>query len=299
MENIIFDNNNKSLLNNIITTGKFPNLLLYGPPGTGKTTTIINLVKEYQTKYSVYNSEKIIHLNASDERGVDIIRNQIHTFINSTSLFHKGIKFIILDEIDYMTKLAQQSLKYLLQQYITHDVCFCLICNYISRIDECLLNEIMCIRFNQLPQNDVINLIQDICINENITISNEKIKNIYIQNNSDIRSILNYLQINQYSLDELTDETLFITDSFNILTIMIQDKDNIDLIYKYIMSLCTKHNIQITNIINKYFNYIIKQNNKYITPDFLNVIENIVHNEPNCDYKPYIYHIITQLYDLL
>ena len=56
----------------------------------------------------------MIHLNASDERGIEVIRNQIYQFVNSKNLFTKGLKFVILDEVDYMTKTAQQALRYLL-----------------------------------------------------------------------------------------------------------------------------------------------------------------------------------------
>ena len=155
---IVLDPLNKKILNNIIETSYFPNLLFYGPPGTGKTTTIINLVNAYQEKYNQKNKGLMIHLNASDERGIDIIRNQINSFVNSSGLFSKGAKFVILDEVDYMTKNAQQALKYLLQEH-TPNVRFCLICNYISRIDESLQNEFMRLRFNQLPELDIIEFI--------------------------------------------------------------------------------------------------------------------------------------------
>ena len=114
-ENIVLDPLNKKILTNIINTSYFPNLLFYGPPGTGKTTTIINLVNAYQEKLNQKNKELMIHLNASDERGIDIIRSQISQFVNSKTLFNQGMKFVILDEVDYMTKNAQQALRYLLQ----------------------------------------------------------------------------------------------------------------------------------------------------------------------------------------
>jgi replication factor C subunit 3/5 len=133
--------------------------LLYGPPGTGKTTTIINLINEYQTKYNQTNKGSVIHLNASDERGIDIIRNQIYQFVKSKNFFEVGLKFVILDEVDYMTKNAQQALKYLLQSSC-YNVRFCLICNYISKIDESLKNEFICIRFNQLPRCDIYKFIK-------------------------------------------------------------------------------------------------------------------------------------------
>ena len=112
---IVLDPINRKIFSNILSKQYFPNLLFYGPPGTGKTTTIINLINEYQTKYEKKTSENIIHLNASDERGIDIIRNQIQLFVKSKNFFNKGIKFVILDEVDYMTKNAQQALKYLIQ----------------------------------------------------------------------------------------------------------------------------------------------------------------------------------------
>jgi len=76
-DEIVLDPYNRIILSNILKTNYFPNLLFYGPPGTGKTTTIINLVNTYQSKLNMRNRGLMIHLNASDERGIDIIRNQI------------------------------------------------------------------------------------------------------------------------------------------------------------------------------------------------------------------------------
>ena len=131
---IIFDDINEHILNNMIKNNYFPNLLLYGPPGTGKTTTIVNLIKQYQQKNNQESKGLIIHLNASDERGIDVIRNQILQFVRTNNFFENCIKFVILDEVDYMTKTAQQALKYLLQSS-NYNVRYCLICNYISKID--------------------------------------------------------------------------------------------------------------------------------------------------------------------
>jgi replication factor C subunit 3/5 len=103
-DDIVLDPLNKNILRNIIETSYFPNLLFYGPPGTGKTTTIINLVNSYQIKNNQQRKGLMIHLNASDERGIDIIRNQINQFVNTKNLFNQGMKFVILDEVDYMTK---------------------------------------------------------------------------------------------------------------------------------------------------------------------------------------------------
>ena len=127
-EQIVLDPVNKKLLSNVVKTNQFPNLLFYGPPGTGKTTTIINLIDMYQNKFNQKRKGLKIHLNASDDRGIDIIRNQINQFVNTKTLFGSGMKFVILDEVDYMTKNAQQALRYLIQQYQSN-IRFCLICN--------------------------------------------------------------------------------------------------------------------------------------------------------------------------
>ena len=97
----------------------------------------------------------MIHLNASDERGIDVIRNQINSFVNTKTLFTTGIKFIILDEVDYMTKNAQQALKYLIQQY-NENIRFCLICNYISRLDYSLQNEFIRSKIFSTYQNKIL-----------------------------------------------------------------------------------------------------------------------------------------------
>ena len=171
-DDIVLDPLNKIILKNIIDTSYFPNLLFYGPPGTGKTTTIINLVNTYQANHNQQKKGLMIHLNASDERGIDIIRNQINQFVNSKNLFNQGMKFVILDEVDYMTKNAQQALRYLLQSY-SNNVRFCLICNYISRIDEGLQNEFLKLRFNQLPEKEIIQFLDNISSKENLNMGIE------------------------------------------------------------------------------------------------------------------------------
>ena len=85
-DEIVLDPMNRTILSNILQTNYFPNLLFYGPPGTGKTTTIINLVNAYQSKLNMRNRGLMIHLNASDERGIYIIRNQINSFVSTKSI---------------------------------------------------------------------------------------------------------------------------------------------------------------------------------------------------------------------
>ena len=280
-DNIVLDSINKVILNNIVTTNSFPNLLLYGPPGTGKTTTIINIINKYQEKYNEVNNGLVIHLNASDERGIDIIRNQIRQFVDSDNLFSSGTKFVILDEVDYMTKHAQQSLKYLLQ-YSNNNVRFCLICNYISRIDESLQSEFMRLRFNQLPEKDILQFLRNICNSESIDIGDDKL--MYIQKiyKSDIRSMINYLQSNKHYLKNINvlNETVWLE-----LIELLKIKDTHKNIIVYLEKLSKTYNMDVKNIIKEFLNYIIREKPEYITKHFLEFTENIMHiKETNINY---------------
>ena len=221
MNDIILDPLNRVILNNIVDSSYFPNLLFYGPPGTGKTTTIINLVNLFQLKHFQQNKGLMIHLNASDERGIDIIRNQINQFVNSKNLFFSGMKFVILDEVDYMTKNAQQALRYLLQTY-SENVRFCLICNYISRIEEGLQNEFLKLRFNQLPESEIIPFLKNVSIKEKLDLKDESIKLIQKLYKSDIRSMINFIQSNQNITGSSTG-SYYVSSNFDIYQNKIDD----------------------------------------------------------------------------
>ena len=148
----------------------------------------LGLFNNEKNKSPIWQLIEIIH---------PIIRNQINQFVNTKSLFKEGIKFVILDEIDYMTKNAQQALKYLIQQY-SENVRFCLICNYISRIDLSLQNEFIKLKFCQLPKQDINRFLNNIIKKEKIKITEMQTRAIQIMFGSDIRSMINYLQSNQH-----------------------------------------------------------------------------------------------------
>ena len=281
-EDIVFDPLNKTLLENIISTKNFPNLLFYGPPGTGKTTSIINLIKSYQSSNNSKNL--MIHLNASDERGIDIIRNQINSFVNSKSLFSDGMKFVILDEVDYMTKNAQIALKYLLQSYRSK-VRFCLICNYISRIDEALQNEFVRLRFNQLPEKDIISFLENINITEKLNYSSEALLSIQQLFNSDIRSMINYMQSNEKLI---SNKKIIKRELWETLIENIRNKSSSENI-KFIDNISIEFNIEKKNILKNFLNFIIRNKKEYVNMELLNFIENILHiSDINIDYMlPY------------
>jgi len=298
-EEIVLDPLNKQILTNIIDTNYFPNLLFFGPPGTGKTTTIINLINSYQERNGYKNKELIIHLNASDERGIDIIRNQISAFVNSKPLFNTGMKFVILDEVDYMTKNAQQALKYLLQIY-SNSVRFCLICNYISRIDEGLQNEFLRLRFNQLPQKDIFRFLKNISDTEQLNLDDSSIQSIQQLYNSDIRSMVNFMQSNQH-IGSLKKEYIFNIINNTVWENIIQKIENnesLETVNKYIHEISIKYNIDKKNLIKDFFNYTIRHKLDVVNEEFLNCVENLIHTT-DCNNKTYVNYSVSKLAKIL
>ena len=267
-EKIVLDDMNRKIFENILDKEYFPNLLFYGPPGTGKTTTVINVINEYNKRYTSNSKGSVIHLNASDERGIDIIRSQILQFVRTNNFFENCIKFVILDEVDYMTKNAQQALKYLLQS-CSYNVRFCLICNYISKIDESLKNEFICVRFNQLPRKDTSNFIKEICDKESIQISNSQVEQLLEVYNSDIRSMINFVQLNKESTG--TNNYILSNEVLQQMHIHLTTNSNVETIITFIHDISINYNADKKSIIKKYLNYIIRNYSEYVKEDFLNV----------------------------
>ena len=292
-DDIVLEPTNKQLLKNIIKNNNFPNLLFYGPPGTGKTTTIINLIEEYQKKYKQKRKGLKIHLNASDDRGIDIIRNQINQFVNTKTLFGDGIKFVILDEVDYMTKNAQTALKYLIQQY-SENIRFCLICNYISRIDLSLQNEFIRLRFCQLPKDDILSFLNHIVESEKLNLNENKLQSIQKMFKSDIRSMINYIQSNHYNLHDIT---VMIDDDFWEKLILHFKSNDIENIKDFVSETSDKYNIQYITLIKQFINYLLNNKSYVFTNKWLDVFNNIIHNI-NVKNEYLINYSIIELHDL-
>jgi len=305
-DGIVLDPLNREFFQNIIHKGVFPNLLFYGPPGTGKTTTIINLIHEYQAKYTRVNKETVIHLNASDERGVDIIRTQIHQFVRSCHIFETGCKFVILDEVDYMTKNAQQALKTLLHTS-QHNVRFCLICNYISKIDESLQREFICVRFNQLPPVEIRQFIRRIADAENISIDTEDIDLLMANHQSDIRSMINFMQSTYFGHSfghsfghaSSKDNKLKVvrpvsSHEWSELTKFLTVNDH-DKAREYISRISLLHNIDKKHILLGYMNHILRKYTHFICPELIDTFENVAHSSDDMPCDDLVSYFVTNI----
>jgi replication factor C subunit 3/5 len=250
-DDIVLDPLNRAFFRNIIEKNHFSNLLFYGPPGTGKTTTIINLINEYQDRWSRRNKESVIHLNASDERGIDIIRTQINQFVKSKHIFEVGMKFVILDEVDYMTKTAQQALKTLLQT-CKMDVRFCLICNYISKIDDSLQTMFIKIKFNKLPKEMILNVLETIVRSEKLTYTRQQLEYIQILYESDIRSMINCLQLNQ----DNPGIDIIHTEIWDRLYQRLRAGESVDKVATEMYNISQQYNMDIKHILKEFVYHV-------------------------------------------
>ncbi|KAL7750445.1 Subunit of heteropentameric Replication factor C (RF-C) [Sorochytrium milnesiophthora] len=185
------------VLRKTLESQNLPHLLFYGPPGTGKTSTILALAKELYSP-EMYRS-RVLELNASDERGIDIIREKVKNFAKvavappATGGYPcPPYKIIILDEADSMTTDAQSALRRVMETYskITR---FCLICNYVTRIIEPLTSRCAKFRFRSLDKGDVVARLQNIAMAENVEVDTAAVDAIVEMSEGDLRKSIMYL----------------------------------------------------------------------------------------------------------
>lgn len=175
-----------------------PHLLFYGPPGTGKTSLIMACAKELYGKYLPF---MVMELNASDDRGIEVVRNKIKQFVMSENVFfgktaddRKNIfKLVILDETDAMTPDAQAILRKIVEKY-TYNTRFCLICNYIQNINPALQSRCTRFRFSPIGNMNIKTKIKEIAQKENIKILPSGIETITKRSSGDMRRVINMLQ---------------------------------------------------------------------------------------------------------
>lgn len=237
-----------------------PHMIFYGPSGTGKTSTIIACInKLFGNKRFDY-----LTLNASDERGVDTVRNRIKKFAETQKLFdnsNEHHKIVILDEADSMTEEAQFSLRQLLVNY-TNTVRFCIICNYIHKIIPEIQSR--CCNFRFIPiQNDYIKKhLINICKLEDIDYSENGLQNIIDMSNGDLRKIINILQT-VYLIDKKIcyDNVNRITsfpgkDVLSDILYNCSINSNINVTYKICNDIIVQNGYSVSSIFDKLIDFL-------------------------------------------
>jgi replication factor C subunit 3/5 len=194
-----------STINLFIEKKNIPHLLFHGPPGTGKTTSILAIAREL---YGEHYDKMTLELNASDDRGINVVRERIKEFCNSQALLKKGTKLVILDESDMMTSAAQFALRRLIEKY-TKNARFCLICNQVSKIIPAIQSRCMRFRFSPLAKEQCSERISFICEKEGIAIDMPTIEKLIEIGKGDMRKILNILESTQMSFGEVDIKNIY------------------------------------------------------------------------------------------
>jgi replication factor C small subunit len=194
----------KARLRGFVKSGDMPHLLFYGPPGTGKTTMALVLAREL---YGEYWRENTLELNASDERGINVIRERVKEFARTAPVGKAPFKLVILDEADNMTSDAQQALRRIMEMY-AQNTRFILLANYVSGIIEPIQSRVVMFRFNPLPKDAVIARLRYIAENEGVKITDDALEAIYEFTQGDMRRAINALQIAATVNKEVTEEVV-------------------------------------------------------------------------------------------
>lgn len=264
LQSTVLEKTNRSLFRNILRKQRFPNLLFYGPPGTGKTTTIINLVKEYHAKHHPTGKKLVMHLNASDDRGIDVMRTQILQFSSAEPVVGSGIKFVVLDEVDSMTANAQVALRHIVNSFST-TVRFCLICNFISRIDSALQNMLVLVRFQNIPRRDVRHFLQNIAEKESVPITSCDVDSIITTYNSDMRSMVNALQMSAESATII--KSLTIEDITLLYSRIVTLSNDLPTLRRELRTLCEQKNCHARDVISKLLEWLVQEHADVIWRD--------------------------------
>jgi replication factor C small subunit len=187
---------------NLVNSLNIPHLLFAGPAGTGKSTLALIIVKQL---FGERWKENYLELNASDERGIDVVRQKVKTFARTKSLSKVPFKVIFLDEADALTREAQQALRRTMENF-TNTCRFIMSCNYSSKIIDPIQSRCAIFRFKLLEKKDVSAIIKKIAETEKLEVEEPAIEALYEDSEGDCRRVINLMQATSSVSTKITAE---------------------------------------------------------------------------------------------
>lgn len=211
LDDVVAQENVISTLHRLMDSGNMPHLLLYGPPGTGKTTTIKACAAHLFGKDRM--RAHILELNASDDRGIDVVRNLIKEFCSTSSVFSTGgsastFKLVILDEADHMSHDAQAALRRVIEKY-TRNARFCILCNHVNKIIPALQSRCTRFRFAPVKKAEMLPRLRWVVSQEGVPFTEEGLIAAYQLSQGDLRRCLNTMQASSLSFREVTEDSVY------------------------------------------------------------------------------------------
>ncbi|XP_071946391.1 replication factor C subunit 5-like [Antedon mediterranea] len=260
LEELIAHTDIINTINKFMKADRLPHLLFYGPPGTGKTSTILACAKQLYSPKEF--TSMVLELNASDDRGIGIVRGPILSFSSTRTIFRSGFKLVILDEADAMTNDAQNALRRVIEKY-TENVRFCMICNYLSKIIPALQSRCTRFRFGPLDQDQMIPRLRHVINEERVEVTEDGMTALITLATGDMRKSLNMLQSTSMAYDVVNEENVYMCTGHPLTTDIEQMLNwmlNTDFLsaYNNILNLKTLKGLALQDILTEVHTYVHK-----------------------------------------
>lgn len=203
----------KEIVNRVkafVETKNMPHLLFAGPAGVGKTTLALVIVRQL---FGEAWRENFLELNASDERGIDVVRQKVKDFARTKAIGDVPFKIIYLDESDALTREAQQALRRTMENY-TQTTRFILSCNYSSKIIDPIQSRCAVFRFKPLDKKEIETIIEHIATTEKLHVDEKAKEALYYVSGGDVRRLENLMQSSAAMDKKITEKTIYDVASF-------------------------------------------------------------------------------------
>jgi len=262
MNDILGQDDILNCLKNMISKGSLPHMLFYGISGTGKTSTANAIIKQL---YGNSKTLMVMKLDASDDRGINSVRDEIKGFAEKITIFNKGVKLIILDEADSMTFDAQFALRRIIEKY-SETTRFCLICNYENKIIPAIKSRCANFKFNPIDSKFISKKLKIIAQNEKLDMSNNSLNIITNISNGDLRKAINLLQSISMRSNEINDNICYSTAGIpsdkiisKLFNILLNKKYNLEKSLKLFKKYDSGYSLSV--ILNRLVFHMIKNIN--------------------------------------